>query len=245
MNGRIPIVCLGSGAALNDGRNWNSLLIDGKIVLDLSPTAIPQLHRLGLDPGAIEVIFISHLHADHLFGIPFLFLEYRIRHERTSPLHIVGPAALPDAIEELCRLAWPELERGGIGPRIEPVYTPVSEEGEYEAGGLRFKAIPMEHFGLDAFGYRFTYKGMVFAYTGDTGEKGGASRLIEGVDVAIIELTHPRSIGDPGHLDAEEVSRLTEDLIERGATVLATHMSETPPPIAGVTICEDGKTYWV
>jgi len=115
---------------LNDGRGWNSLLIDGRILLDLSPSAITQIHRLGIDPRTIEVIFISHLHADHLFGIPFLFLEYRIRYERSSPLHIVGPAGLPERIESLCTLAWPELDRGGLGTRIEPVYTIVREEGE-------------------------------------------------------------------------------------------------------------------
>jgi len=189
VNGRIPIVCLGSGAALNDGRGWNSLLIDGRILLDLSPSAITQIHRLGIDPRTIEVIFISHLHADHLFGIPFLFLEYRIRYERSSPLHIVGPAGLPERIESLCTLAWPELDRGGLGTRIEP--------------------------------------------------------LLEGVDVAIVELTHPGPVDDPGHLDVEGVSRLTKELVGRGATVLATHMSETPPPIEGITLCEDGKTYWV
>jgi len=242
---KIPIVCLGSGAALNDGRFWNSLLLDGRFLFDLSPTAIPQIHRLGLDPRAIEVIFISHLHADHLFGIPFLFLEYRLRYERTGPLHIVGPAGLAEEIETLCTLAWPELERGGLGPRIEPVFTVVTEEGEYSVGGLTFTAIPMEHFGLDAFGYRFDYKGKTFAYTGDTGEGDAAGRLLEGADVAIVELTHPRPTDDPGHLDVDGVARLTEGLVRKGATILATHMSETPPPIAGITICEDGKTYWV
>ncbi len=244
MNERIPIVCLGSGAALNDGRNWNSILIDGRILLDLSPTAIPMIHRLGIDPAGIEVIFISHLHADHLFGMPFLFLEYRLRCKRSSPLHIVGPADLPEVIETLCELAWPELERGGLGPRIEPVYTKVTEEGDYRAGELEFRAIPMEHFGLSAFGYRFEIKGKRFAYTGDTGGKGGARRLLEDADVAIVELTHPLPVDDPGHLDSSDVARLTADLVRRGATVLATHMSEAPPPIPGITICEDGKTYW-
>ena len=103
----------------------------------------------------------------------------------------------------------------------------------------------MEHFGLAAFGYRFTIKGRTFAYTGDTGGGGGASRLLDDVDVAIVELTHPRPVDDPGHLDADEVKRLTEGLVRKGATILVTHMSETPPPIEGITICEDGKTYSV
>ena len=69
--------------------------------------------------------------------------------------------------------------------------------------------------------------------------------MLDGADVAIIELTHPKSSEDPGHLDIKGVAHLTVDLRERGALVLATHMSGTPDPISGITICEDGETYYV
>ena len=243
LSDRIPILCLGSGAALTDGRQWNSLLIDGRILLDLPPTAIPQMHRLGIDTKDLDIVFISHHHADHSFGLPFLLLEYCVRFEREKPLFIVGPPGIEKKTHTACELAWPDMRKAGFEPRVPLRFVEVDREGEYRAGDLAFTAIPMEHFGLDALGYRFEYKGKTFAYTGDTGECDQLSRLLDGADVAIIELTHPVVREDPGHLDIEEFRYLTEELRARGAFVLATHMSGTPPDTDGITICEDGCTY--
>jgi ribonuclease BN (tRNA processing enzyme) len=242
---RIPILCLGSGAALNDGKQWGSLLIDNKILLDLPPTAIPQLHRSSADLTSIGHVFVSHLHADHMFGLPFLLLEYCVRRERPDPLYLIGPTRLQDTVEQLCALAWPDLNEQGFHPKVPLSYIEISEEGVYHAGELTFTAVPMQHFHLHAFGYRFQYKGRAFAYTGDTGQCAQLNRLLDGADVAIIELTHPRPTDDPGHMDVEEVARVSRKLTQDGAIVLATHMSETPQPVPGLILCQDGKTYWV
>jgi len=224
---------------------WNCLLVDGSILLDMPPTAIPMMHRLGIDPPAIDVVFISHHHADHSFGLPFFLLEYCFRYERTEPLHIVGPPRIEELTDQICDLAWPNMRSQGFEPNVPLRFIEVCEEGEYEAGDLRFLAKPMAHFDLEALGYRFEHKGRTIAYTGDTGDCAAVCRLIEGADIAIVELTHDQTANDPGHLDVEEVTRLTEDLRREGAVVLATHMGGKPKPIDGITLCEDGKTYYV
>jgi len=238
---RPSLVCLGSGAALNDGRLYNSLLIGGEILLDLPPTAVPQLHRLGQDLTAINHIFISHLHGDHAFGLPFLLLDYCVRIKREEPLYIIGPSGLEGMTDILCDLAWPEMRQHGFEPHVPLRYVEVEEEGTYSAGDLEFIAIPMKHFTLDAYGYRFEHRGTTYGYTGDTGECTQIHRLLDGVDVAIMELTHPGEDTSGGHLDKEAVSRLTKRLRCQGATVVATHMSADPGPIEGLLLCEDGQ----
>ena len=245
MSDQIPLVCLGSGAALTDGRDWSSLLIDGKILLDLPPTAIPQLHRLGIDFSQIETVFITHLHADHMFGLPFLLLEYCMRRCRENPMVIVGPPKLEEVTYQLCDLAWPDLREKGFEPCLPLSFIEISESGDYQAGDLPFSAVAMNHFGLDAFGYRFSHKGRTIGYTGDTGEGTQINQLLKGADIAILELTHPKKSDDPGHMNRPAVERLAPGLSTQGSTIFATHMSETPEPIPGVIICEDGKTYWI
>ena len=176
---------------MTDGRRWNSLLVDGRILLDLPPTAVVELHRLDLDLTEIDIVFISHLHADHMFGLPFLLLEYCIRRERERPLYIVGPPGIEETNETLCDLAWPDMRQAGFVPHVPVSYVEVDKDGEYQAGDLSFSAVRMEHFTLTAFGYRFTYKGRTIAYTGDTGECAQLGKLLSDSDVAIIELTHP------------------------------------------------------
>ena len=245
MSDRVPLTCLGSGAALTDGRRWNSLLVDGRILLDLPPTAVVELQRLHLDLTEIDVIFISHLHADHMFGLPFLLLEYCIRRERSKPLYIVGPPGIEETTETLCDIAWPDMREAGFEPHVPVTYVEVTEDGEYRAGDLAFTAVRMEHFTLAAFGYRFEHKGRTIAYTGDTGECAQLGKLFEEADVAIIELTHPVKSEDPGHLDVHVVEHWMRKLKARGTRVFATHMMETPEPTEGLEVCEDCKTYYI
>jgi len=203
------------------------------------------MHRLGVDPRSIDVIFISHHHADHNLGLPFLFLEYAVRYRREKLLHLIGPHPLEEMASKAYDLAWPDMRAQGFAPRVPIHYVSIEKEGDYSAGDLDFTAIPMEHFGLHALGYRFEYKGRTFAYTGDTGDCSQICRLLDGVDVAIIELTHGTATEDPGHLDVEEVLEITKGLRARGATILATHMFDTPEPQDGITLCEDGRTFYV
>lgn len=214
-------------------------------MLDLPPTAIPQLHRRGVDFSLIEYVFISHLHADHMFGLPFLLLEYCIRRRRENPMYIIGPPTLEQVTFQLCDLAWPDLRRVGFEPHIPLEFIEVAEEGIHRAGDLNFMAVPMKHFNMDAFGYRFEYKGRTIGYSGDTGPCSQLYRLLSHVNVAIIELTHSRASNDPGHMDSLSFEKIAQWLVKQGSAVLATHMMDTPAPIDGVEICEDGKTYWI
>lgn len=201
--------------------------------------------RMGVDFSRIGHIFISHLHADHMFGLPFLLLEYCIRRERDNPLYIIGPPAIEQVTYQLCDIAWPDMRKQGFEPHVPLVFTELDQEGEYQAGNLTFTAVPMEHFTLDAFGFRFEYKGRSIGYSGDTAECEQLDRLLDGADVALLELTHPRESQDPGHMDSPAFARIAKSLLKQGSTVIATHMSAQPDPIPGVIFCEDGKTIWI
>ncbi|HDS28957.1 MAG TPA: ribonuclease Z, partial [Candidatus Acetothermia bacterium] len=199
-------------------------MLDGQILLDLPPTAIPRMYRLGMDPTRIEVIFLTHMHADHTFGLPFLLLEYCVRRLRSEPLTIVGPVGIREHTFEMCDLAWPQLRNNGFGPKVPLRFVEIPEDGSYRANGVAFEAVRMEHFTLDAFGYRLGYKGRKIAYTGDTGASAPLDRLLSGADVALIELTHAHASDDPGHMDLPAFSALAEELLRKGTRVIATHM---------------------
>ncbi len=239
---RIAVTCLGSGAALGHGRLWSSILVNGRIILDLPPSAVPQLYRVGADIASIDYVFISHFHADHSFGIPFFFLMHHFFVSRSRPIYLIGPRGLAQKAHQLSALAWPELVKKGLAPDLTVEFVEVAGDGDYQAGDLQFTAIGMEHFGFDTYGYRFVIDGRCIAYTGDTGECSQLHRLVAGADIVITELTHPLPTDDPGHLDVRAVTRIAQEV---SGTVLATHLSSTPPTIKGVIACRDGETYLV
>jgi len=54
------------------GRYWNSFVMDATVLVEPAPTALPHLRRCGFRLEDIEVVVVSHFHADHCFGWPFL-----------------------------------------------------------------------------------------------------------------------------------------------------------------------------
>jgi len=243
---RITVACLGSGAALSRGRLWSSLLVDGRLLLSLPPSAVPELYRQGRDPAAIEHIFISHLHADHYFGLPFLLLPYRLGLlERPSPLHIVGPKGIADAAFEICRLAWPGIHTSGCLDDLPIAFTEVEREGHGVAGSLTFEAVATRHFEMLSFGFKIQLGEHTIAHTGDTGDCSQLARLVDGISLLITEFTHtdPEGYCTDGHLGVDAIRRMADHLRPQGIPILATHLSGAPPEIDGVTVAVDGAEY--
>ncbi len=242
---QVRITCLGSGSALSRERLWSSLLIDNTILLGLPPTAVPQLHLCGERLEAIGHIFISHLHGDHFFGWPFFLLAYCYQYQRKEPIYIIGPRGIQEAMEQLFDLAWPDLRQRKITPRVPLSFVEVEPSTELRAGALTFRAVQMEHFGMETYGYRFSCCGKEIAFTGDTGNCSQLDQLVEGVDVLITELTHTSYEENSGHMNIHDVSSLAEKVTGDGGKVIATHLGDDRVIIDGVKFCSDGETFLV
>jgi len=180
---------LGTGSAFSLERYNGAVVVDGRILLDGGAPLMPHMHRLGIDPGAIEVVFLSHFHGDHVLGLP-PFMFYR-SFQPSGPLAVVGPPAVEERIESLLLLAWgdewPEHRR-----RAGITYHESGPGGE--VAGVRFEAVKLTHGDADCRGYRLHLGGRILAYAGDTTATPSLDELVHGADVAITEATGP----DPG-----------------------------------------------
>jgi ribonuclease BN (tRNA processing enzyme) len=65
------------------------------------------IRRFGVEPNAIETIFITHLHGDHFGGLPFFFLDAQLVTRRTTPLTVAGPPGLRERLREAMEVLFP------------------------------------------------------------------------------------------------------------------------------------------
>jgi len=180
---------LGTGSAFSLERYNGAVVVDGRLLLDAGAPLLPHMHRLDIDPGAIEAIFLTHFHGDHVLGLP-PFMFYR-GFRPTGPLAVVGPPGVEHRVEGLLRLAW-----GNDWPEhahhIDLTYRDAAATGE--VAGVRYEALRLDHGGIDCRGYRLHLDGRVLAYAGDTRATPPLDDLVNGADIAITEATGPGEV---------------------------------------------------
>jgi ribonuclease Z len=232
---------LGTGNFLAPpGRYWNSFVMDGSVLVEPAPTALPHLARCGLMVEQIEVVVVSHFHADHCFGWPFLLLA-AAEAAVGRPLHVVGPPGIEAHLANM-------NEAGAVRTVTELGYTNldlrfVEVDGSWQqAGPLRFRAVEVEHVPyLRCFGYLFDRGSQVVAYSGDTTPCPGLSELAREAEVLVVECNGRHT--PPGvpstHMDEEAV--LTLQAAHPDVHLVLTHLGEQvdTASMAGVTVPDD------
>lgn len=246
--GGLDLTFIGSGNAFGDSRCYSGFLANGRVLFDAPPTTVYGLKRAGAAMEQIDVVLLSHFHADHFFGMPFLCLEYRFpgaaggrTPARTRDLTIVGPPGVADTVEQLNQLGFPNLLTAGESYRRR--YVEIEPGQEREAGGLRIGAAQMNHAAGSlplALGYRVELEGRIIAYTGDSAWCDGLWEIGRGADVYVCDANYATGRGLPEHLSLEEVSDLRAGLDAR-TTMILTHLGhrETPRDLPRTFIAAD------
>lgn len=197
---------LGTGNFLAPGRYWNSFVLDRTTLVEPCPTALPHLRLCGLSAAALDVVVISHFHADHTFGWPFLLLEL-VQRRDARPLFVVGPPGIETFLTDMLIL-------GGVpnvlaaAEELDLHFVEVDTSWQ-QAGPLRFRAVEVEHVPhLRCFGYLFDVRGRVVGYSGDTTPCRGLDELVENSDTMILECNGPHPPGPVTHMDFDAVRAL-------------------------------------
>ena len=102
------ITILGSGAATpKRDRQCSAQIVNVagfKMMLDCGEAAQHQIRAAHQRMQSIGHIFVSHLHGDHIFGLPGLLSTMHLC-GRTEPLTVYSPKGLREAIELLFRVS--------------------------------------------------------------------------------------------------------------------------------------------
>jgi len=243
---------LGTGNFLAPpGRYWNSFVMDESVLVEPSPTALPHLRRCGIPVEAVEVVVVSHFHADHCFGWPFL-LDAAAEGAGGRTLHVVGPPGIEAHLATM-------NEAGAVGSitakgRAELDLRFIEVDGTWQqAGPLRFRAVEVVHVPyLRCFGYLFDRDqgpgqdqdgpgNQVVGYSGDTTPCEGLDELAQESEVLVVECNGRHT--PPGvassHMDEDSVRALQAAFPD--TRLVLTHLGEQvdTASLTGVTIPDD------
>lgn len=153
----MKITFLGTGGGIPaKHRNVSSLalqLADKKGVVwlfDCGEATQHQILHTSLKPGKINKIFITHMHGDHIYGLPGL-LGTRSFHGAETPLTVYGPAGIREFIEVSLRASSTNV-RYPLEIKEIDSNGPIFEDSEYVVSSAK-----LNH-GITSYGFRVAQK---------------------------------------------------------------------------------------
>lgn len=189
------VTFLGTGTPFPNPRRFGSaILVEAgrkKLLFDCGRGAVIRLSEVRLNPSDIDCLFLSHLHSDHVVGVPDLWLSGWFM-GRDSPLRIWGPAGTRAMAKHLLQAFSYDIRTRQAAPEGLPAKGAEIEAKEiqegtvYETGALRVSAFVVDHGAAKpAFGYRVDHSKHCVVISGDTKSCQNLVDFAKGVDCLI------------------------------------------------------------
>ena len=151
----MEILFLGTGAGVpSKSRNVSSLVL--KLLNELNETWLfdcgegtqHQILKTTLKPGKVKNIFITHMHGDHIFGLPGFLSSRSFQGGDNQPITIYGPPGIEQYINASLKYSKSNLLYKVNIVELDP------KGGEIQLNkGWKVKYLPLQH-NILSFGYR-------------------------------------------------------------------------------------------
>jgi ribonuclease BN (tRNA processing enzyme) len=193
----VTVQIVGAGDAFGSGGRLQACTSvrapEGHALLDCGATSLVGLKRLGIDPGSIDVVLVTHLHGDHFGGLPFLVLDGQFS-RRTRPLVVAGPPGLAERLPRTMEALYPGSST--VERRFGVEIVELQERVETAVGPFRATAFAVDHAsGAPAYALRLVAGETTIACSGDTAWTDSLLDAAAGADLFICEAyTYERAV---------------------------------------------------
>jgi len=259
------ITILGSSFLVRLAQQANSVYVElgngDSFVFDFGSGVAANYNAMGISPGHMTNIFITHLHGDHTSDLVYLY-TMGVAQDRKTPLNLYGPSG--DSADEgiaafgtnlKALMKWHEeafsfLPTGtvdqGDGYDIVTHELSYMETGvAYEANGVKITHFPAVHDRDGSISYRLDWNGLSMVFTGDTRPNEYVLANAKGVDVLVHEMVVPPEVwvtansglvsGDPGYDQALDMATEVQDSSHTPELALGYILSQTQPRLGVAT----------
>ena len=265
------VTLLGTGAPVPSMERFGpSILVEAggqKLLFDCGRGAAQRLWQLKIPLGKINALFLTHLHSDHIVGIPDVWLTGwipAVYGRRELPLQVLGPTGTKDMMDNLVKaFSWDISTRAKEKNKTDSgalvIAKDIREGVIWENKEIKITPFTVRHsdFIDSALGYKIEYAGRTLILSGDTRYSENLIRYSKGADVIIHEVaaaneqtmqTSPLVNQILGfHTSPEEAGKVFEQTKPKLAVyshiVLLTAEPSIPPPTMNEVILRTKKTY--
>ena len=160
-----------------------------------------RLAQVGILLGQVRNVFLTHLHSDHIIGLPDLYLTGWGAQGRKTPFRVWGPSGTADMMTHLQKALdfdiriRRDVDEKFVKEAIEVSSIEIREGVIFDEGGVSVTAFKVDHRPIEpAFGYRVNYAGRSVAMSGDTRFSENLIQYAKGVDLLIHEAIDPAEV---------------------------------------------------
>lgn len=170
-----------------------------KLLFDAGRGAAIRLYQINVPLSALDAVFLTHFHHDHLVGLPDIWMTGCLPPpfgRRSTPYQVWGPTGTAALMENLeaafsinssTRIADELLPPAGI----DVVVHEFAKEGVvFEKDGVKVTAFDVDHGDLikPSYGYRIDYDDRSVVISGDTQYDENLIAAAEGADLILHEV---------------------------------------------------------
>ncbi len=226
------IKILGNGGAINDGLPYNAFVINGILLCETPPDIMLSIHKNFIELSSINTIYISHLHGDHIFGLPFLILSAFYLHvgaDKRLSFKIVGPEGLEKMTENLVVSAFTSKHPCFKWMKEFCTFLEVNETSRPDlVNGFQTSIFKLDHL-IDTYGFSLAHEdnSVDFAYVADTRWCESIHTVLSNKPrVVLIDLNGKDDDPEPVHLSVEDLRQKAIPLTGRKTKYFGTHLKE-------------------
>ena len=235
-------VLVGTGSPLSDIKRVGPCIavIAGKklFAVDTGDGSARNFRLAGLPIGALDAVFLTHYHSDHIGGLGEMMLQRWAAGAHKKPLDIIGPTGVELVVDGFNRAykldtkyriahhGEKTVPPSGAGGKAMPFALSDKEKDftvVYDKDGVKVTAFNVVHLPVKpACGYKFEYKGRSIVISGDAAYSESVAGQATGADVLIHDALSPRLVNiihDNSALLADvTIGKITKDILNYHAS---------------------------